>query len=1109
MTLSEAFCEGYIVPWHDQARIDSLQGPSIEGDSLPTEIQESWSAALDPHSTSRLRKRLNWDNLSVEKISKWLNNDTNANNRASLNILSRESQPYLEQLESTLKQGWDLPLLPVQQDHGVPFIDLWIPIEQWAFQLVIKEQCFHNNNILVSSVAVQDLVKGLVKRLCEVSQQVLWEEFHKQQTAGSLLFANITGTLLGGGEVSRDKYQSFIFYHRRDGLSSLFRSYPVLPRFVNTVMQQWHESTVEMFKRLIEDIDPITDHFELNIPLSLGHIHYGLSDHHQGGRTVCVLCFDANDEPEQNDEVKIVYKPKNMDMEIAYQRFIDKLNMETPLSALRTVKVLPRGSYGYMEYVEHIQSCNSEELHEFYYNAGRLTAILHILGCTDCHYENLVASKNQLVLIDTETLFEPSTSIHGTQTAPSRSSEPSELRKRFQVSVLRTGLLPRWQIVGPRRLAVDISALGISPPQSSTYKRKGWLAINTDGMLPGMADYESEIPTSLPVSTGARNPLSLHLDIFCSGFSDQLKAIRQLQASREGKPNLLSNFSGLLRRIIVRGTHVYTTLREQQLKPSSLRTSYAQSVVLERLAAAYLVEDTKPGCWPLLADEIRQMNQLDIPFFVHSINGSQAETPYEEAISSSIDANGLATSIARLNSLDSSEIDFQVSLIRGAILARSSHATDTSLLNASDASECRSPLTQASANLQYPANYGLRCAQRIADHLLSLAISDSAGNTDWLGMDLSGDSLNVTFGPVGTNLYGGSIGVACLLFLLSQISDGPCSTHDYTSVVQAIISPIRRLAIDSSPDRKLRWWRNQPLGLGGSGGTMLALQALGETKLVCELFDGFRPEVLDADQGHDVISGTAGLVGCLLDQQSDFLNDLACMAGDLLCSRQRPCGSWSTSASRNRGLAGMSHGTSGILAALARLYRVTSHSHYRVAILKALSYERQIYDSDRKNWPDLRSQSDSFMTTWCHGAPGIALSRACLWGTDLWDETTESEINTALATTATVRLGYDHLCCGRLGLLGILQLLHCGPWNLQQDVSSLCQKAISGLKASAFNAFEEESIRLCCFSTQEGLITVPGFFNGLSGMGIVLINTAASAAMLSRFLSAGLWPLDL
>jgi type 2 lantibiotic biosynthesis protein LanM len=651
--------------------------------------------------------------------------------------------------------------------------------------------------------------------------------------------------------------------------------------------------------------------------------------------------------------------------------------------------------------------------------------------------------------------------------------------------------------------------LGISPPQSTTYKRKGWLAINTDGMLPGIADYESEFPTSLPVSIGAKNPLSLHLDTFCCGFSDQLEAIRQLHASREGKPNLLSDFSGLLRRIIVRGTHVYTTLREQQLKPSSLRTSFAQSVVLERLAAAYLVEDTKPGCWPLLADEIRQMNQLDIPFFTHSINGLQAGTPCEEAISSSIEANGLATSIARLNSLDSSEINFQISLIRGAILARSSNATDASSLNANDARECRSPLAQDSANLQYPADNGLKCAQRIADHLLSLAITDSAGNADWLGMDLSSDSLNVTFGPVGTNLYGGSIGVACLLLLLSQVSDGPCRTHDYTSVVQAIISPIRRLAIDSSPDRKLRWWRNQPLGLGGSGGTMLALQALGETKLVGELFDGFRPEVLDADQGHDVISGTAGLIGCLLDQQSDFLNDLACMAGDLLCSRQRPCGSWSTSASRNRGLVGMSHGTSGILAALARLYRVTSHSHYRLAILKALSYERQLYNSDRKNWPDLRSQSDSFMTTWCHGAPGIALSRACLWGTDLWDETIERELNAALATTATIKLGYDHLCCGRLGLLGILQLLHCGPWNLQQDVSSLCLKAISGLKSSAFNAFEEGSIRLCCFSTQEGLITVPGFFNGLSGMGIVLINTAASTAMLSRFLSAGLWPLDL
>jgi type 2 lantibiotic biosynthesis protein LanM len=883
----------------------------------------------------------------------------------------------------------------------------------------------------------------------------------------------------------------------------------VLRRFVSTVISQWHENTVEIIRRLINDSDKIADAFNLKTPLRLSQVYDALSDPHQGGRTVCFLCFDISNNSGQDHEIKIIYKPKSMDMELGFQDFIDYLNRQTQLSPLRTVKVLSRGSYGYMEYVDHIPASNSEELDEFYYNAGRLTGILHVLGCTDCHYENLVASRNQLVLIDTETLFEPLTRIIDANTASPKSAEPSELRKRFQVSVLRTGLLPRWQIVGPKRLAVDISALGISPPPSSTYKKQGWIAINTDGMLPGLAEVQSEIPTSLPVSIGARNPLSLHLDVFCRGFSDQLEILHKLHSSKEGQQNLLSHFSGLVRRIIVRGTHVYTTLREQQLRPSSLRTSFAQSLVLERLAAGYLIQDTKPGCWPLLADEIRQMNQLDIPFFVHSIDGTVLGTPCEEAIASCIDANGLASSIGRLNSLDSSEINFQVSLIRGAVLARSPNSIGTSLLNTvGNAGHYRPESRISSEAAQYPADYGVSCARRIADHLLSLAITDSAGNADWLGMDLSGDSLNVTFGPVGINLYGGSIGVACLLSLLSRVANRPNVNHDYLSAVKSIVRPLWRLAEDSSSEKKLRWWRNQPLGLAGSGGTLLALQALGHSELVGQLFEGLRAEVLEADQGVDVISGMAGLVGCLLNQESGSCTDLACLAGDLLCERQRPCGSWSTSASRNRGLVGMSHGTSGILAALARLYNVTLRPRYRESILKALSYERALYDSNRKNWPDLRGKGDSFMTTWCHGAPGIALSRASLWGTDLWDEAVERELNIAIATTASSRPGYDHLCCGRLGILGILQLLHVGPWGLDQDVSSLCQVAISELLEFSLDACSEEKIRFCCFSTQEGLITVPGFFNGLSGIGIVLAGTPVSNTMMSRFLTAGLWPLE-
>ena len=100
----------------------------------------------------------------------------------------------------------------------------------------------------------------------------------------------------------------------------------------------------------------------------------------------------------------------------------------------------------------------------FYTNAGRTMAVLHLLGCTDCHYENLIASGDQLILIDTETLLEgdPRDLISDDGDNP---DAMSALQTSMQGSVLRSGLLPQWLMIGAgRKLAYDISALGIQPP---------------------------------------------------------------------------------------------------------------------------------------------------------------------------------------------------------------------------------------------------------------------------------------------------------------------------------------------------------------------------------------------------------------------------------------------------------------------------------------------------------------------------------------------------------------------------------------------------------------------------------------------------------------------
>ena len=130
---------------------------------------------------------------------------------------------------------------------------------------------------------------------------------------------------------------------------------------------------------------------------------------------------------------------------------------------------------------------------------------------------------------------------------------------------------------------------------------------------------------------------------------------------------MLNEFQGLRRRIVLRATRVYFSIQRQQLQPASLRDPIAHSIKLEQLAKSFLLAESKPLHWPVFAAEVRQMQQLDIPFFTHAIDSDildldENATPLRAYIGTS----GLQAARQRLRSLDNDEIGFQLKLIRGS-----------------------------------------------------------------------------------------------------------------------------------------------------------------------------------------------------------------------------------------------------------------------------------------------------------------------------------------------------------------------------------------------------------------------------------------------------------
>ncbi len=1090
-------------------------------DYLPENLLSIWLEAVSPHEPHKLERRLSWDNIDVSKLSNIVQSNESLSDDHTLAINSSAGWiSSLVEVTKSLQNQWDRPLSPYQDSKyllkQLPFVDLWLPVYDRGLELLKQNLASQMDEFDIHQQVLEDLANSLLERLVYIGEQLLWSQFSANRGPGAVLMAHLGPNCDGLDPPSREYYNKFIQQHRRDGLRDLLDEFPVFGRLIGTAFSLWLDGSTETIKRVSNDNNLLQTAFGISPNTPLVSISQGLSDPHRGGRAVSILTYGTDD-----NTVKIVYKPKDMRLDKVYQDMLGDLNQHSKLVPLKTLTVLCADGYGYMEFVPHRLCENEQSLTSFYHNAGRLTAVLHVLGCTDCHHENLIAFSDQLVLIDTETLLEADLPDHiADASTQNDNSGPSELQKRFRGSILRSGLLPNWMFIGANKIAMDVSALGISPPSQQDERQRGWLGLNSDGMLAGFINRSSDLPTSLPINIGQPNPLEAQLNIFCKGFQEECTELMARSSAWLGPNGLLANFIGLPRRIVLRATRVYFSIQNQLLQPEALRSPFHQAIKLEQLARSFLLAEEMPKHWSVFAAELIQMQQLDIPIFVHPIDGSDLpllnSLPPVEGF---METSGLTASQKRLQQLDDEAVSFQLRLIRGSIEASS--------LRESDSKASHADIDQTELS-NYDLPTPLQAATQVASKLLTTAIYDEDENVEWLGIDLGADGDKFSFGPVGISLYGGSSGIAVLLSRLHNLGidiEMDSNRPGGKETIYSILKPLNELFTDKYDDWRLRWWRDQSLGLSGCGGLLLALQyielqpqfnessTLAPNDIAKNLFHSAVKSFLENDTQLDIIGGVAGLIGPLLILNTELSLQLAVDCGDHLITTQADNGSWVTSP-KHPALLGFSHGNAGFAAALARLHAASGEIRFHDAAASALAYERSKFSLEEGNWPDFRTRTQAdtdapleFMSSWCHGAPGIGLGRACLWGTTLWDEQCAEEITVALQTTAAVRsLGTDHLCCGSLGLMVLLQLLSSGPWPIDEKLRNHCQEVATQHRLQALRRCSVERIDLRCFGTHKGTLALPGFFTGLSGMGLALLDDHPSRVAMSQLISSGLWP---
>jgi len=331
-----------------------------------------------------------------------------------------------------------------------------------------------------------------------------------------------------------------------------------------------------------------------------------------------------------------------------------------------------------------------------------------------------------------------------------------------------------------------------------------------------------------------------------------------------------------------------------------------------------------------------------------------------------------------------------------------------------------------------PRERFLDVAWSIGARLCRDAIWDG-NRCNWLGdsMEAHGGEWKVAHKSFGTDLYSGTSGIALFLARLHSLRPDDIVAQTARGAIRQALSR----AEETPPSLRHALY---------SGWIGIALVLLDCAQLLHE--PSFKREALrliDEQLGHeidptslDVISGAAGAIAglCAVDRhlRSDrYLAEAKRLGEHILTQAHRDDDAWSWTTlaplgtEEQRDLTGYSHGTAGIAVALLELHARTHDDRYLEGALGAFAYERRHFSEEHQNWPDFRSfaspnpQQLGYSLAWCHGAPGIGLSRLRAFELTK-DETYRREAEAAIGATyksLTVTSGADgySLCHGQGG----------------------------------------------------------------------------------------------
>ncbi|MES4905859.1 MULTISPECIES: type 2 lanthipeptide synthetase LanM family protein [unclassified Streptomyces] len=895
---------------------------------------------------------------------------------------------------------------------------------------------------------------------------------------------------LASGRTGEERYRLFV-----DSLTDpraqhrLWTEYPVLARCVAELLDHWVASRTRFARHLRDDLGELRDALLSGArPGGVAAVRFGHGDVHRRGSSVCRVDF--------HDAPSVFYKPRSLAVDEQFARVLHRFNQDSPY-ALRTPRTLSRADHGWAECMTARPCAAAQDVAGFYWRTGALLALVHALGGTDFHHENIIAAGEHPVLVDLEALLHPRAPERaGAGAGQGAPEEPALVALRE--SVRATALLPTKVVLDRAAAgasAADYSGLNGAKDQPSVVpvpveKNAGtdevhivWEHVPTAG-----GENRPRLPDGTPADPADHTP-----DVL-AGFRFGYDWISARRAELLAPGGLVDGFAGTPVRFLPRASYVYAKVLAESTHPDFLRDALERERSTARLCAGRYAGATGDA---VVRAEMDAVLRGDIPLF-EAVPGSRKLLLDDgRAVPGFFAEPALGAVRRRIEAMGPEDREFQERIIAGSFVG----SVDVSLLE------------ERPAAVPGPAGTRTRVADpeelvaaaiAIGDRVRRLAIARQ-GRVGWVAPEPVAHGV-WDLAPLGQDLYSGLSGIGLFLARLGLISGHRRFTRLASDVadevVRRVLSPPRALT-----NARTRGGEDTDIGaFGGWMGPLYFLahldRLLGGTPHLAAVREpvlSAAERALGSTKAFDVVAGSAGCALALLtliDAGGDPDGRAAALARatarhlvtGAVPDATGPGLTWEHhQIDSTRPLTGLAHGTAGIVTALARLHPLAPGEGCAEAVAGGLAYETGVFDAEAGNWPDFRAEAVSpFRSLWCHGAAGIAMSRLDLIGRP---GAAGREEELAAQAMAALRLdgagphrltgrGSDSMCHGDLGNLELVLLA---------ERSGRCEPGV--LMRLLGQKLDEAGQRgwVCGSPTRS---ETPGLLTGLSGVGHQLLRFA-------------------